>query len=370
MLRLSLLLVGLDVHKDFISVAYAPEEKGAEVVFLGRIGTSQRDIDRLIHALKGKAEDLIFVYEAGPCGYSLYRYLSKKGFQCVVAAPSLMPRKPGERVKTDRRDAVQLARLLRSGDLTAVYVPRVEDEAIRDLCRAREDAMRDMKAMKQRLKALLLRLDIRYSGKADWGPAHVRWLSDIVCPTPAQQIAFQEYINAISQHTERIAHIEAELHQLLPAWRLYPLVEAYQALRGVQLNVALTVTAETGDITRFDNPRQIMAFLGLVPSEHSSGNRRRLGAITKAGNSHARRALIEAAWAYQHPARVSRIIQKRQEALPEEVCAIAWKAQLRLCRRYRRLIARGKNSNLAVTAIARELSAFMWSIAKEVKQAA
>ena len=366
----STLFIGLDSHKDFISVAYAPEDRTAEVIYLGRIGTLQRDIDKMVRRMQSKAKQLVFAYEAGPCGYVLYRYLTKKGHKCVVVAPSLMPRKAGDRVKTDPRDAIQLARLMRSGDLTAVYVPRIEDEAIRDLCRAREDAMGDLKAAKSRLKGFLLRHDICYSGTANWSKAHLRWLSTVVMPTPAQRIVFQEYVRAICEHTERHDHIAAELRELAPAWRLYPVVEALQALRGVRFIVAMTVVAEVGDLTRFDNPRQLMAYLGLSPSEHSSGGKRRLGGITKTGNSHARRVLVEGAWAYRHPAKVSRVIQVRLEDLPSSIQDIAWKAQLRLCKRYRRLVAKGKNPNLVVTAIARELAAFMWAIACEVKEAA
>jgi transposase len=364
------LFIGLDVHKEFISVAYAPDDRSAEVVFLGPIGTRQCDIDKLIRTLQSKARTLLFAYEAGPCGYSLYRYLTKKNYQCYVVAPSLIPRRAGDRVKTDPRDAIQLARLMRSGDLSPVYVPRLEDEAIRDICRAREDAIGDLKAAKFRLKSLLLRLDIRYCGRANWNQAHLRWLSEIVCPTPAQQIVFQEYVRTISQHTERLAHLEAELRELAATWRFYPVVEALQALRGVQFTVAITVVAEVGDLTRFNNPRQLMAYLGLIPSEHSSGGKRRLGGITKAGNGHARRVLVEGAWAYRYPAKVSRIIQQRQENLPPIVQNIAWKAQLRLCKRYRRLVAKGKNPNVVVTAIARELAVFMWAIAHEIGRVA
>jgi transposase len=360
------LYIGLDVHKESIAVAYAPEERGAEVVSLGAIGTRQCDIDKLIRKLQSKGAPLVFVYEAGPCGYWLYRYLTRQGLSCHVVAPSLIPRKPGDRVKTDRRDAVMLARLMRSGDLTAIYVPTIEDEAIRDVSRGREDAMRDLKATKYRLKAFLLRQDIRYEGRANWNAAHLRWLSEVVCPTPVQQIVFQEYVRAVTEQHERVQRLETELHEHVKTWRLYPVVEAIQALRGVQLTGAVILIAELGDLTRFDTPRKLMSYLGLTPSEYSSGERRRQGGITKAGNTHARRALVEGAWAYRYPAKVSRHLQLRLEKLPAEVQAISWKAQVRLCKRYRRLIARGKHANEVVVAIAREMAAFAWAIARIV----
>src|SRR5436189_1421993 len=339
------LFIGLDVHKDTIAVAYAAEDRGTEVVSLGMIGTRQYDIDKLIRKLEAKGATLLFAYEAGPCGYWLYRYLTRRGLSCAVVAPSLIPRKPGDRVKTDRRDAVTLARLLRSGDLSSIYVPTVDDEAIRDLSRAREDAVRDLKRHKVRLKAFLLRQDLRYEGRANWNAAHLRWLSRVVCPTPAQQIVFQEYVRAVTEQTERLQRLERELHELVKGWRLYPVVEAIQALRGLELTGAVIVIAELGDLTRFDTPRKLMSYLGLTPSEYSSGERRRQGGITKAGNSHARRALVEGAWAYRYPAKVSRHLQLRLEKLPAEVQAISWKAQLRLCKRDRLLSARGKDVN-------------------------
>jgi transposase len=281
-------------------------------------------------------------------------------------APSLIPKKAGDRVKTDRRDAVQLARLMRSGDLTPVYVPTVDDEAIRDLTRAREDTIHDLKAAKLRLKAFLLRHDIRYTGRATWSPAHLRWLSEVVCATPAQQIVFQEYVRAVHEHTERLHRLEQELQEQVKSWRLQPVVEALEALRGVQFTVAVTIVAELGDLTRFENPRQLMKYLGLIPSEYSSGERRRQGSITKAGNTHARRALVEGAWAYRYPAKVSRHIQLRLEQQPKTIQDISWKAQVRLCTRYQRLIARGNHANPVVVAIARQLSALMWAIAQHI----
>src|SRR5215510_6087759 len=366
MTQSSTLYVGMDVHKDSSAVAYAAHDHGAEVVSLGNIGTRQCDIDKLLRRLQSKSPRLVFVYEAGPCGYWLYRYLTKKGHVCWVVAPSLIPQKPGDRVKTNRRDASTLARLMRSGDLTPVYVPKVEDEAIRDLCRAREDAIHDLKAAQLRLKAFLLRQDIRYTGRATWNPAHLRWLSEVVCPTPAQQIVFQAYVRAVTDHTERLARLEQALTDQVQTWRLAPVVDALQALRGVQCTVAVTTVAELGDLTRFDNPRQLMNYLGLTPSEYSTGERRRQGGITKTGNCHARRALVEGAWAYRYPATVSRHLQLRLEQVPKPIQDISWKAQVRLCKRSRQLSARGKNANQVVVAIARELSAFRWAMAQEV----
>jgi transposase len=286
-----------------------------------------------------------------------------------VVAPSQIPKQAGDRGKTDRRAAVHLARLLRSGDLTPVYVPAVEDEAIRDLGRAREDALKDIKAAQARLKAVLRRQDIRSEGRAKWGAAPLRWLVEVVCPTPAQPSVFPEYVRAVSEPQERLQRLDAELQPQVQTGRWVPGVEALQALRGVQFTGALTRIAELGDLKRFDNPRQLMSYLGLTPSEHTSGERRRQGAIPKTGNAHARRAFLEGAWAYRYPAKVSRHLQLRLEELPQGIQDIRWKAQVRLCQRYRRLMARGKNANQVVVALARELAAFVWAIAREVEGA-
>jgi transposase len=350
----STLYVGMDVHKESIAVAYVAQDHGAEVISLGTIGTRQCAIDKLLRHLQSKGQPLVFVYEAGPCGSWLYRYRMKKGYVCWVVAPSLIPKKPGDRVKTDRRDARQLARLLRSGDLTPVSVPAVDAEAIRDLSRAREETLRALKAAKVRRKAFVLRHDIRYTGRAHWSPAHLRWLSEVVCPTPAQPIVFQEYVQTVTARTARLGRLELELHEQVQTWRFAPVVEAFQALRGVQCTVAVTTVAALGDLTRFDNPRQLMHYLGLTPSEYSSGGRRQQGSLTKTGNTHARRALVEGAWAYRDPAKVSRHLQLRLEKLPKAIQAISWKAQVRLCKRYRQLMAKGKNANQVVVAIARE----------------
>ena len=360
------LFIGMDVHKDSIAVAYVAQDHGAEVTYVGTIGTRQSDLDTLIRKMQSKASHLIFIYEAGPCGYWLYRYFQKKGYDCWVVAPSLIPKKAGERVKTDRRDAIQLARLARSGDLTPVYVPQVDDEAIRDLTRAREEVISDLKDATFRLKAFLLRQDIRYAGRANWGPAHLRWLAEVVCPTPAQQIVFQEYVRTVTEHPERLGRLDQELREQVQIWRLHPVVDALQALRGVQCTVAITMVAEMGDLTRFEHPSELMKFLGLVPSEHPAGPRRQQGAITKTGNTHARRGLVEGAWAYRYPAKVSRQLQLRLEHQPKSIQDISWKAQVRLCKRYQRLRAKGKHANVVTVAIARELVGFGWAIAKEI----
>jgi transposase len=356
----------MDVHKDSMAVAYVAQEHGAEVTYLGSIGTRQCDIDQLTRKMQSKATHLIFVYEAGPCGYWLYRDLTQKGYDCWVVAPSLIPKKPGDRVKTDRRDAVQLARLARSGDLTAVDVPTVEDEASRDRTRAREDTIRDLQAAQFRLKAFWLRHDSRSTGRATWGPAHLRWLSEVVCPTPPQQIVFQADVRAVHEPTERLPRLEQELQDQVTSWRLHPVVEALQALRGVPCTVAVTMVADMGDRTRVETPRALMKCLGLIPSEYSSGAQRRQGSLPKAGNAHARRALVEGAWAYRYPAKVSRHLQLRLETQPKVIQDISWKAQVRLCQRYRRLVSRGKHPNVVTVAIARELAGFMWAIAQQV----
>ena len=225
--------------------------------------------------------------------------------------------------------------------------------------------MKDLYSAKLRLKSFLLRQDIRYEGRANWGPAHLRWLGNVACRTPAQQIVFQEYVRAVNERHKRVGRIEVEFRDQVDGWRMKPVVAAIQALRGVQFITAATIIAELGDITRFDNPRQLMGYLGLTPSEYSSGRKRKLGGITKAGNGHARKALVEGAWAYRFPARVSRHLQRRLEQVPQAIQDVSWKAQVRLCKRYRRLTAKGKHSNKVVVAIAREMAAFIWDIAKQ-----
>lgn len=359
--------VGLDVHKNSIDIAIAEFGRTGEVRHYGAVGGDLDALGKAVRKLRSRHADLHFAYEAGPCGYEVYRYLHGQGLDCVVIAPSLIPKRPGDRIKTDRRDALELARLHRSGELTPIYVPRPEDEAIRDLVRCREDARIARHKSRQQLKALLLRNGIRYEGKSSWIPAHLRWLAELKLPQPAQQIAFQEYLDATSIASERVSRLEQQIYTQVDSWRMKPLVEAFQSLRGVKLVVAVTVAAELGDLRRFDNPRQLFSYVGLVPSEHSSGAKTRRGGITKAGNGHVRRMLVEAAWAYRLPARVSRTIRLRQESQSKVVNDVSWQAQLRLCSRYRRLMASGKCKQQTVTAIARELLGYLWAIAQEVK---
>lgn len=324
------LYIGRDVQKDSIAVAYVAQDHGAEVTSLGTVGTRHYEIAHLVRKLHSKATPLGFGYAAGPCGYWLYRYLTKKGYHCGVVAPSLIPNKAGDRVKTDRRDAVPLARLMRSGDLTPVYVPTVDDAALRDLARAREDTIGDLKAAKFRLNAFLRRHASRDTGRATWNPAHLRWRSEVVCATPAQHMVFQADVRTLNEPTERLQRLDQALHEQVPSWRLHSVVEALQALRGVQFTVAVTTVAELGDLTRVNNPRDLMQCLGLIPSAYATGERRRQGAMTKAGNTHARRALGEGAWADRYPATVSRPLQLRLEQLPNPLQDLSWKAQVRL----------------------------------------
>lgn len=358
--------IGLDVHKATISVAVARGERGGEARHWGTIPNRPDHVRRLAEKLSCDGQRLHFCYEAGPCGYGLHRQLTDLGYDCVVVAPSLIPVKAGDRVKTDRRDATMLAQLHRAGELTAVWVPDAAHEAMRDLVRARATAVRIAGKARQHLQGFLLRHGRIYPGKKGWTKAYRRWLTTVRFTYPAQQIVLQDYIHAVTDAEARIERLTKQIADLMPDWRLAPVVEAVQAMRGVAFIVAVTVVAEVGDFNRFDNPRQLMAYLGLTPSEHSSGARVRRGGITKAGSGLARRVLIEGAWSYRMQARVSRKLHDRIEALPQAVRDIAWKGQLRMCQRYRHLMAAGKPKVVATTAIAREMVGFIWAIARTV----
>jgi transposase len=360
----SVLYVGMDVHKESIDVALAGST-GA-VRHYGQIGGERTDLQRVVRKLESLGQSLVFVYEAGPCGFALQRWLSERGHVCWVVSPADTPRRGRDRIKTDRRDALKLAGLARAGELTAIYIPDALDEAMRDLVRAREDAVAVQRQARHRLQALLLRNDIRYVGKCAWTEAHRRWIARLQIPHPTQRIAFEEYVQQVEEATARVARLTQAIEHAVTDWRGLALVQALQACRGIKLIHAARIVAELGEFTRFTHPRQLMAYLGLVPSEYSSGARRFPGAITKAGNRSARRALIEAAWSYRYGARITPTIAVRQSAVTPEIRAIAWKAQLRLSARYRKLKARNLQHNKIVVAIARELAGFLWAIAQRV----
>jgi len=360
--------IGLDVHKDTIAVALAEAGKRGDVREHGKIAHTPRALSALASKLARDGRKLRFCYEAGPCGYGIERQLTTAGHDCIVVAPSLIPRKPGDRIKTDRRDAINLAKLHRAGELTPVWVPDEAHEAMRDLVRARLAAVRTLRQARQQLSGFLLRHGHHYHRPA-WTQMHRRWLAGLRFEHAVHHIVLEDCIATVEAATARRDRLEAHIAAALPDWSLAPVVRALQALRGMALVAAATLAAELGDITRFANPRQLMAYLGLVPSEHSSGATRRQGGITKAGNGAARRMLIEAAWSYRFPARISRELLLRQENLANPIREIAWKAQERLCRRYRKLAQAGKPPTVVTAAIARELAGFVWAIARHAQPA-
>jgi transposase len=357
--------IGLDVHKQTIVVSVARAGRDAPECW-GEIANKPKTVARLVERLSQEfnGEVLLFCYEAGPCGYVLYRQLLGLGHECQVVAPSLIPRKPGERIKTDRRDARKLAQFLRNGDLTAVWVPDEEQEAMRDLTRARGDFKAQECKARQQLNAYVLRHGHAWpSNKTRWTKTHYNWLESLKFAHDWQQVVLQEYIDAVKLTSQRVADITAQMMRVLPQWSLAPVVASLVALRGIDKLAAMVLLAELGDISRFDSPRQLMAFLGLVPSEHSSGGRRRQGAITKTGNSHARRMLVESAWSYRFPARQTPHLKRKAKDASDEARAIAWRAQKRLCGRYQHLLHAGKNTKQTTVAVARELAGFIWDIA-------
>src|SRR6202022_4156548 len=357
--------VGLDVHKEGIVVAVAEGGRRGEVREYGRIANTAAALDRLVRKLGGEGVRLRFCYEAGPCGYGIQRYLSTHGHECVVVAPSLIPKRAGDRIKTDRRDAASLARLPRAGELTAVWVPDLGHEAMRDLVRARLDAVHALRRARQQLSGFLLRQGCHY-GRPAWTKLYRRWLAGLKFEQAVHHLVLEDYVQAVEAAEARRDRLTAQIEAMLPDWTLAPVVAALQTMRGMALVNAATLIAELGDLSRFANPRQLMAYLGLVPSEHSSGSSVKRGGIPTAGNAAARRLLIEAAWSYRFPARLSRELLLRQQSQPKLIRDIAWKGQVRLCARYRRLARTGKPANIVTTAIARELAGFVWAIARQV----
>ena len=361
--------IGIDTSKLRNAVAIAEAGRAGEVRYLGEIDTSDAATRKLVAKLATKYRKLTFCYEAGPTGYGLYRLIKSLGHDCIVVAPSLIPKKPGERVKTNRRDGIKLAKLLRAGELTAVWVPDARHEAIRDLSRARETAMVDLKRKRQQILSLLLRLGLYYPRKTTWGKSHRRWLADQKIAQREQRIVFEDALRAERFADERAESLAQAVRDAVPEWSLAPVVTALQAVRGIDLIAAVTVVAEVGDLSRFASARELMSYLGLVPTERSTGDRVVRGGITKTGSGRARRVLVEASWSYRHPPRVGRDKLAKVAAAPEPVRAIAWKAQTRLSARYRALRRNGKRPTVVVVAIARELAGFIWAIGRALDEA-
>jgi len=358
--------VAIDTSKSRNSVAIAEGGRQGEVRFIGEVDNTPAATSKLVKKLAAKYDRVVFCYEAGPTGYELYRQITGLGHDCMVVAPSLIPKKPGDRVKTNRRDALALARQFRAGELTAVWVPDPRHEAMRDLTRARMAAVEDVQRKRQQISAFLLRLGRSYAGVKTWTKAHLKWLASQKLEHAEQRIAFEEMLLAVHQAQDRVARLETAIRAAVPDWSLAEVVAALMAMRGIDMVSATAFLAEIGDLSRFKTPRELMAYLGLVPSEHSTGETVKHGPITKAGNRRARRTLVECAWSYRHPPRVGRKKQDKVAAAPRAVREIAWKAQTRLYARYRALLRRGKLKTVIVTAIARELAGFIWAISREV----
>ena len=358
----SLRFVGMDVHKDSITTAVAEQGRKAAYVY----AETPNDWGLLLKKLTrlGPKSQLRCCYEAGPCGYGLYRKMKDAEIACVVIAPSLVPTQGGRRVKTDRRDAKGLAHFLRSGDLVEVFVPDEETEAIRDLERAREDAKHAERAARHQLSKFLLRHDRRWE-QNNWTQAHLAWIRRQKFDHSAQQCVLVDYLKTVEDAGERESQLLKDLTALVPTTKLYPLIRALQAFRGIRLLTAVTIAAELVDLRRFESPGQLMAFLGLVPSEYSSGQTRHQGRITRAGNKHVRRLLVESAWSYHFQPKMSKAIRQRNQGVAPGVQRLAWKAQKRLHKRLYHLIHKGKTPQKAITAVARELAGFLWAVGQE-----
>lgn len=361
------IFVGIDVAKVRNAIAIADGERGGEVRFLGEVDASEESMRRVVKRIAAKHSHVQFCYEAGPTGYGLHRLITSLGHSCIVVAPSLVPRRPGDHVKTNRRDAISLAKLLRAGELTAVWVPDEGHEAMRDLVRGRAAAVETLRVHRQQVSAFMLKHGRIFPRKKGWTMRYLRWLQEQQFDHPAHQIVLQEMVEAVRLSKERVDRLGQTIEEFVPNWSLAPMVRALQALRGIDLIVAVTFVTEIGDVRRFESPRQLMGYLGLVPSERSTGTTVRRGGITKAGNGRVRHMLVESAWTYRHPPRIgTKKLYLLQQVTPR-VRDIAWKAQTRLTGRYRALSGRGKKATVVCTAIARELVGFMWSVAREAQ---
>ncbi|MGG3510513.1 IS110 family transposase [Paenibacillus lautus] len=359
--------VGLDVSKENIAVSVAdPGREGAR--YLGTIPHTEYHILKVLRKL-GQPNELSVCYEAGPTGYPLVRLLTAHGYDCIVIAPSLMPSRPGERVKTDRRDSMRLAQLLRAGELTRVHVPTPEEEALRDLVRMREDVKEDRARIRQRIGKFLLRHQIAPKEPLRrWTAKYRLWLGRIPFESASQRLVLQEMLHQMDENEERLKRMEAAIHEEATEGHHAPLIQALQTLRGVAETTATGIVAEVCSFTRFGNAKAFMGYTGLVPREYSSGQSRWQGNITKSGNTHLRRLLVESAWSYRYKPALQGELKKRQQGKSPEIQAISWKAQYRLHRKYTKMLSKGKPSGKAVVAVARELSGFIWSIARELEE--
>lgn len=355
--------LGFDQHKDTVVIAQARAGRGPDEL-LGTIRNREEYVERWLRERSrewGTLKDVLVCYEAGPCGYGLYRQMTRMGVACRVVAPSLTPRKPGERIKNDHRDAGKLARFLRAGELTPVWVPDAQHEALRDLVRVREAAREDLLRQQHRLGKLLLRQG-KYppEGVRAWTCAYEGWLDKLQFEQGAHQALLPDMRQAVLTAKQRVAKLEGDMAEVVGASPWAPVIAGLRCFRGIELVVAATLVTEMGGTGRFARPRDLMGYAGLVPGENSSGTRTHRTSTGHTGNHHLRRVLIEAAWAYRHIPKVGRVLERRQRGQPAEVVQIAWRAQVRLNKRYRQLMARGKDRNKVVTALARELLGFIW----------